>query len=1201
MTALTISHLTHRYGKTLALDDLSLTLPRGLTVGLIGPDGVGKSTLLALIAGVRRIQSGELHVLGGDMRKPADRQALSHRIAYMPQGLGRNLYPTLSVYENIDFHARLFGLPARERRARIQRLLDATGLAPFPDRATGKLSGGMKQKASLCCALVHSPDLLILDEPTTGVDPLSRRQFWALVADLQRETAGMTVLVATAYIEEAEPFAQLWAMDAGKLLVNAPTREVMAGHANLEEAYIRLLPPEKQQGTGGLDLTPFVADPRLPPAIEAHGLTKRFGDFTSVDNVSFTIQQGEIFGFLGSNGCGKSTTMKMLTGLLQATSGTAELLGAPVDAGSVATRMRVGYMSQAFSLYEELTVRQNLALHARLYRLGARSKAAIKEGLEQFDLVDVADTKPAALPLGIRQRLQLAAACLHRPEVLILDEPTSGVDPAARDMFWRHLLRMSREDKITIFVTTHFMNEAARCDRISFMHQGRVLAVGTPAELVAQYQAPNLEEAFVQYLLLDEAAQKEKAGEMATTAQSPAVLPPPLQRSAAGEGWGGGSVRTSSADVETSSATTANEPPTAAPSPTELPPPPVGEGGGGGSKKSSVASFMSAETASTTEEGLEGGSEHAPTTNAGLHSDTESAPPQGVNPSLPPPRPSPTGGGGFTVEESASAEAAATLPPPQPSPTGGGGLTVEEGTSDSTISDNEPPAITAGDTPTAAQSSTDLPPPQPSPAADASASCEGGGYTATESATANEPPAIIADDTPTAAQSPTVLPPPSQRSAAGEGWGGSSARISSADVETSSATTANEPPTAAPSPAELPPPPVGEGGGGGSKQSSAASFQSLRGWLATIRTFAIREGKELLRDHVRTFFALFGPVILMTAVTWGVSFDVGNLAFAVRDRDQSAESRAIVEYFAGSSQFHQLPPLAADADIDAALESSSAKMIIDIPPSFGRDLLRGARPEIGFYLDGAESFNASNLTGYIASILGDYARDQAHAHGIRLPPDAAQLVPRFRYNPDFKSILAIAPGVLMLALSLFPAMMAAVGVVREREIGSIANFYASPASRLQFLLGKQLPYLAAAMLSFLILYLMMRYWFGVPLNGSAAALLTGTLLMCATTTATGLLVSCFTRSQVAAIFITAVGTVMPAMSFSGFLVPVSSLQGGAYIMGKILPSAWYANLTTGTFVKGLGYPDLVREHFILGGYYLIILTLAVLNLKKQER
>ena len=534
---------------------------------------------------------------------------------------------------------------------------------------------------------------------------------------------------------------------------------------------------------------------------------------------------------------------------------------------------------------------------------------------------------------------------------------------------------------------------------------------------------------------------------------------------------------------------------------------------------------------------------------------------------------------------------------------------MEEGTSDSTISDNEPPAITAGDTPTAAQSSTDLPPPQPSPAADASASCEGGGYTATESATANEPPAIIADDTPTAAQSPTVLPPPSQRSAAGEGWGGGSARTSSADVETSAATTANEPPTTTLSPTDLPPPPVGEGWGGGSKPTSAASLNSDNNapttgflpWLATIRTFAIREGKELLRDHVRTFFALFGPVILMTAVTWGVSFDVGQLAFAVRDHDQSAESRAITEYFSGSANFRALPPLATDADIDTALESSTAKMVIDIPPGFGRDLLRGNRPELGFYLDGAESFNAASLNGYIISILGDYARDQARAHGIALPPDAARMVPRYRYNPDFKSILAIAPGVLMLALSLFPAMMAAVGVVREREIGSIANFYASPASRLQFLLGKQLPYLAAAMTSFLILYLMMRYWFGVPLNGSAAALISGTFLMCCTTTATGLLVSCFTRSQVAAIFITAVGTVMPAMSFSGFLVPVSSLQGGAYIMGKILPSAWYANLTTGTFTKGLGYPELMREHLILGSYYLLLLALATLNLKKQER
>ena len=515
MNTVSIQNLSHRYGKTLALDDVSLDIPKGATVGLIGPDGVGKSTLLSLMAGVKVIQDGRVEVLGGDMADKDVRRDLSHRIAFMPQGLGRNLYPTLSVYENIDFHARLFGLDGQERTRQIARLMEATRLAPFSGRAAGKLSGGMKQKLSLCCALVHSPDLLILDEPTTGVDPLSRRQFWALVDDLRREHAGMTVIVATAYIEEAQRFERLLAMDAGRLLENKPTADVLADYGTdvLEEAYVKMLPPEKQQGSGGLDITPFVPDPAAPPAMEAHGLTKRFGDFTAVDHVSFTIQKGEIFGFLGSNGCGKSTTMKMLTGLLEATEGDATLLGKPIDAGGLDTKMRVGYMSQAFSLYEELSVRRNLDLHARLYQMGAKGAAAVEEALQQFDLADVADTAPASLPLGIRQRLQLAAACLHHPEVLILDEPTSGVDPAARDMFWRHLLKLSREDKITIFVSTHFMNEAARCDRISFMHKGRVLAVGTPAELAARQNAPDLEEAFVQYLIEAEGGEGGEGGE----------------------------------------------------------------------------------------------------------------------------------------------------------------------------------------------------------------------------------------------------------------------------------------------------------------------------------------------------------------------------------------------------------------------------------------------------------------------------------------------------------------------------------------------------------------------------------------------------------------------------------------------------------------------------------------------------------------
>ncbi|WP_225758024.1 ABC transporter permease [Cardiobacterium sp. Marseille-Q4385] len=379
------------------------------------------------------------------------------------------------------------------------------------------------------------------------------------------------------------------------------------------------------------------------------------------------------------------------------------------------------------------------------------------------------------------------------------------------------------------------------------------------------------------------------------------------------------------------------------------------------------------------------------------------------------------------------------------------------------------------------------------------------------------------------------------------------------------------------------------------------STSTLRYWFATTWTFARREGTELLRDHVRTFFALFGPIILMTAITWGVSFDIKNLTYAVLDHDHSAESRAIIEPLAGSRYFNELSPLTDESQLLDRLASREAKLTIDIPPNFGRDLLRERRPEIHYHIDGAESFNAANINAYIPAILAAYTHEQTRARGIALPPPAASLEPRYAYNQDFKSVNAIAPGVLMLALTLFPAMMAAVGVVREREIGSIANYYTSPASRLQYLVGKQLPYIATAMLSFAILYLMMRYWFGLPMKGSLAALTLATLLMSCTSTAIGLLFSTFTRSQVAAIFLTAIATIMPALNFSGFLVPVSALEGGAHIFGKIIPSTWYAVTTTGTFSKGLGVHELHREILLLALYYALFLTAACLNLKKQEK
>jgi ribosome-dependent ATPase len=518
--------VSHRYRASPALEHVSLDLPNGCMTGFIGPDGVGKSSLLALVSGARRIQSGDVRVMGGDMREAAHRAVVCPRIAYMPQGLGRNLYPDLSVRENIDFFGRLFGLAQSERDERIERLLRGTGLAPFSARAAKNLSGGMRQKLGLCCALIHDPDLLILDEPTTGVDPLSRRQFWDLIASMHAARPEMSVLIATAYMEEAERFDWLVAMDRGRVLAAGTPAELKGrtGAATIEDVFVRLLPGHKGPSER----------PRVParrpsldnaPVIATRNLTKRFGDFVAVDHVSFTIERGEIFGFVGSNGCGKTTTMKLLTGLLPADDGEALVLGRRIDAKDIGSRRRVGYMSQSFSLYTELTVRQNLDLHARLFGLPSHhARTRIAELIQHFGLAAYQDVGAAALPLGIRQRLSLAVAIVHEPEILILDEPTSGVDPLARDRFWELLISLSRDSNVTIFVSTHFMNEAARCDRISLMDAGRVLITDTPANLIASRNAANLEDAFISYL-------EEASGE---AARGPAVAPALDRSTAAG-------------------------------------------------------------------------------------------------------------------------------------------------------------------------------------------------------------------------------------------------------------------------------------------------------------------------------------------------------------------------------------------------------------------------------------------------------------------------------------------------------------------------------------------------------------------------------------------------------------------------------------------------------------------------------------------
>src|SRR5580700_1662744 len=498
-----VKNVSHRYGATVSLADVSIDIPSRIMVGVIGPDGVGKSTLLGLIAGVKVIQSGEVVVFDKTIANKETLRDIRGRIAYMPQGLGRNLYPTLSVFENIDFFGRLFGLSATERRAKIDELLTATSLEKFEARPAGTLSGGMKQKLSLCCALINDPDLLILDEPTTGVDPLSRGQFWDLINTIRARRPQMSVLVATAYMDEAQRFDWLMAMDDGKIIADGTLQQLLdkAGEPTLDEAFIALLPEQKRALHQKVIVRPRVAGSDEVPAIEAEGLTRRFGDFVAVDHVNFRIAPGEIFGFLGSNGCGKSTTMKMLTGFLPATEGWAKLFGRPMGSNDMEMRRNVGYMTQAFSLYGELTVLQNLELHAQLYHLPSdKIEARIKELLERYDLKGVANAKPESLPLGIKQRLQLAVAVLHEPAILILDEPTSGVDPIARDAFWRSMIDLSRDDGVTIFLSTHFMNEAERCDRISLMHAGEVLAVATAKELERRRGMDNLEDAFIAYL-----------------------------------------------------------------------------------------------------------------------------------------------------------------------------------------------------------------------------------------------------------------------------------------------------------------------------------------------------------------------------------------------------------------------------------------------------------------------------------------------------------------------------------------------------------------------------------------------------------------------------------------------------------------------------------------------------------------------------
>ena len=896
-----VTGLRHRYGATKALDGVSLDLRPGRMLGLIGPDGVGKSTLLGLLAGARKIQEGTVTVLGGSMADKAHREGVFHRIAYMPQGLGKNLYQELSVFENLDFFGRLFGHDGPERRRRIDRLTRATGLDPFLNRPAGKLSGGMKQKLGLCCALIHDPDFLILDLRAAAVDPRSRGQFWDLIDEIRAERPGMSVLVSTAYMEEAERFDWLAAMDAGRVLATGTPADLRAqtGKDDLEAAFVSLLPPDKQREGG-----PLVIPPRQSqaggPAIVAKGLTRRFGDFTAVNNVSFEIERGEIFGFLGSNGCGKTTTMKMLTGLLPASEGEAWLFGKETDAHNIETRKRVGFMSQNFSLWGELTVRQNLTLHARLFHMDSATIAPrIAELLADFDLGPHADAFAGALPLGLKQRLSLACAVIHAPDMLILDEPTSGVDPVARDDFWDLLVRLSRRDAVTIFISTHFMNEALRCDRVSLMHAGEVLVYDTPKNLAEGGGTEGLNATFIRYI-------QDAIGDAAP--------------------------------------------------------------------KESLAA----------------------------------------------------------------------------------------------LNDGKQP-----------------------------------------------------------------------------------------------------------------------------RRRMGAGFTRL---LAVSR----REMLEVMRDPIRLAFAFLGSMLLMLMFAYGISTDVEDLPYAAFDQDRTPESRAYLANFEGSTIFNELPEVQSAAQLRERMRAGEVALAIEIPAGFGRAVTTGQPVSVAAWIDGSNTSRAATIEGYVQGAHGAFLTDRMTRGGQAAGTALVNIEPRYRYNPTFASLPSMAPSVPAILLMLFPAILMAVSISREREIGTITNFYVTPTGKLEFLLGKQLPYVGIGLANWMILTAMAVFLFGVPLQGSATALALGAIAYVFASTGFGLIIAVFTKSQVAAVFATTIIAMMPTVTFSGLTQPVETLEGAARVMAALWPTNYFMQMSVGTFNKALTFAELWPNILSIAAFMPVFVGVAVLLLKKQE-
>ena len=1176
--AVRAENLTKRYRKVEALRGLSFEVAAGEVFGLVGADGAGKSTTLLILAGLLKAQ-GRAEVAAIDVLRHPER--VRGAVGFMPQGLGQNLSPELTVEENIGFFADLHGAPKGECVERRERLLSATRLAAFRHRQARHLSGGMKQKLALCCTLISEPQILILDEPTTGVDPVSRREFWTILEQVRAQ--GMTVVLATAYMDEADRCDRVGLLHEGRLLSVGPPQELRAqvpgrlvemaaapqaeavrvlAQAGLgpevmgesvrfvadeggREAALRLLEgagvsvsrlrvrepsfehafihavgarpaglgagaglsPQPDEAGCGEEASAAAGAADEHPVVVA-GLIKRFGEFAAVDGISFEVRRGEVFGFLGSNGAGKTTTIKILCGLGAPTAGTVRVLGHEPLREPHRLKAQMGYVSQRFSLYRDLTALENLALYGGMYGLPRRLLAErARWALKLAELEGKESVLTGELPLGMKQRLALGCALVHRPRLLFLDEPTAGVDPLARRVFWGLIHHLSRERGVTVLVTTHYMDEAEHCDRIGLIHAGRFVALGSPAQLKAEVAEARgslmsvrcarpaaalelvraeLPEAYLCARRLQFFSRRPEADlarvrallgpEFEEAAHEPVTLDDVFVHFIQAAEAGGAPLRQGMA----------------------LDPCPPRCTGGGASDagwRGAARPGVAGPRVSLKCPGARGSAPAPSSPRCTGEGDDQVIRRGGVRPRK---------GSGLGLPGCPGGNAAGCAgpqwgPEPPPAPQG------------------------AGTRPVRPRKRSGLEPP----------GCPGG----------------------------------NAAGCAGPQWG-----------------------------PEPPPAPQGAG---------ARPVRPRTPARRLIGAIARREVREMARSRRFLTLAIGVPLFLFFLFAYALFPEVRNISLVVLDEDRTPASRDFVEAFRGSGYFRLQPPARSLQDVQNRLDAGQVRSGLVIPARFAEALSRGERVSVQALIDGSIPARASVVEGYLEGVSASFSRRSLERHlGSRLglPPEAAAPVvveERIWFNPTLSSMHFVVPALLAIILMFYPVMLSTLAVTREKESGAILNIHSSPVRGWHYYVGKLAPYALFSLALYLVMFALAVFWFGAPFRGGFLFLTLATALYILSTVGLGIVCALALKTQAAAVVAAALLTIVPSFTFSGFFMPVELMADSIRTQSHLFPVMYYMTLVRAVFLKGSGPELLWREVGFLVLYGLLVFGASLLLFRKR--